>query len=38
MKKWNGKRWFLNPVEVIQNVARNFNLINENIKEKSKKK
>ena len=34
MKKWNGKRWFLNPVEVIQNVARNFNLINENIKEK----
>lgn len=33
-----GKRWFLNPVEVIQNVARNFNLINENLKEKSKKK
>ena len=31
------KRWFLNPVEVIQNVARNFNLINENIKEKKKK-
>ena len=29
-----GKRWFLNPVEVIQNVARNFNLINENLKEK----
>ena len=39
MKKYGpkGKRWFLNPVEVIQNVARNFNLINENIKEKSKK-
>jgi hypothetical protein len=33
-----GKRWFLNPVEVIQNVARNFNLINENLKEKEKKK
>jgi hypothetical protein len=32
-----GKRWFLNPVEVIQNVARNFNLINENLKEKKKK-
>ena len=31
-----GKRWFLNPVEVIQNVARNFNLINENLKEKKK--
>lgn len=37
MQKWNNKRWFLNPVEVIQNVARNFNLINENIKEKEKK-
>jgi hypothetical protein len=33
-----GKRWFLNPVEVIQNVARNFNLINENLKEKKKEK
>ena len=31
------QRWFLNPVEVIQNVARNFNLISENIKEKVKK-
>ena len=38
LKHWKGKRWFLNPVEVIQNVARNFNLINEHIKEKSKKK
>jgi hypothetical protein len=38
IKKWKDKRWFLNPVEVIQNVARNFNLINEHIKEKSKKK
>jgi hypothetical protein len=28
----------LNPVEVIQNVARNFNLINENLKEKEKDK
>jgi hypothetical protein len=38
IKHWKDKRWFLNPVEVIQNVARNFNLINEHIKEKSKKK
>lgn len=39
LKKYGpkGKRWFLNPIEVIQNVARNFNLINENLKEKKKK-
>jgi hypothetical protein len=32
--KYNGKRWFLNPVEVVQNSATNFNLI----KKKDKKK
>jgi hypothetical protein len=37
LKQYKNKRWFLNPVEVIQNVARNFNLINESLKEKSKK-
>ena len=32
--KYQGKRWFLNPVEVVQNSATNFNLI----KKKDKKK
>ena len=32
--KYKGKRWFLNPVEVVQNSATNFNLI----KKKDKKK
>jgi hypothetical protein len=36
INKYKGKRWFLNPIEVIHNVARNFNLINESLKENKK--
>jgi superfamily II DNA or RNA helicase len=34
---YKGKRWFLNPVEVIQNNAKNFNLTKKPLKVKDKK-